>query len=267
MHIDPSQVLVAAAVLVGVFYVFPVVQLRAQLRSPGTPHLAPIGAQQIAQPLGRLMGRVADTLVNAGFTLLGYAEGPMAPTARTGGVRYIAMLLAPDRCTAAMVQGLERSAGDPTFDAQVEFTTRFENGGEVDTNTSTMLGFFIRPPLKAVFSFPDERTPTALYDLHRRLVDRHGRRWQSSPSDPSATLGEGLERIRKLWPEEYERQVAAGIFRRAQGGAYRLTWYGALRGVALLGSPGRQIRAALLRRRAAKLAAELRGLAGPGANS
>jgi hypothetical protein len=35
----------------------------------------------------------------------------------------------------------------------------------------------------------------------------------------------------------------------------------------LLGSPGRQIRAALLRRRAAKLAAELRGLAGPGANS
>ena len=213
------------------------------------------------------MGRVADTLVNAGFTLLGYAEGPMAPTARTGGVRYIAMLLAPDRCTAAMVQGLERSAGDPTFDAQVEFTTRFENGGEVDTNTSTMLGFFIRPPLKAVFSFPDERTPTVLYDLHRRLVDRHGRRWQSSPSDPSATLGEGLERIRKLWPEEYERQVAAGIFRRAQGGAYRLTWYGALRGVALLGSPSRQIRAALLRRRAAKLAAELRGLAGPGANS
>ena len=264
---DPSQVLVAAAVLVGVFYVFPVVQLRAQLRSPGTPHLAPIGAQQIAQPLGRLMGRVADTLVNAGFTLVGYAEGPMAPTARTGGVRYIAMLLAPDRCTAAMVQGLERSAGDPTFAAQVEFTTRFENGGEVDTNTSTMLGFFIRPPLKAVFSFPDERTPTALYDLHRRLVDRHGRRWRSSPSDPSATLGEGLERIRKLWPEEYERQVAAGIFRRAQGGAYRLTWYGALRGVALLGSPGRQIRSSLLRRRATKLAAELRGLAGPGANS
>jgi len=118
-----------------------------------------------------------------------------------------------------------------------------------------------------VFSFPDERTPTALYELHRRLVRPLRPALAEQPVDPSATLGEGLERIRKLWPEEYERQVAAGIFRRAQGGAYRLTWYGALRGVALLGSPGRQIRAALLRRRAAKLAAELRGLVGPGTNS
>src|SRR5216117_1367329 len=102
---DASQVLVFAAVLVGVFYVIPVVQLRAQLRSPGTPHLAPIAAQQIAQPLGTMMGRVADTSVNARFTRLAYLEAIMKPAAGTGGVRYIAMLLAPDRCTAAMVQG------------------------------------------------------------------------------------------------------------------------------------------------------------------
>jgi len=82
---------------------------------------------------------VADTLANAGFTLLGYAEGHGTERAHWR-VRYIAMLLAPTAVPRDGA-GLGAIAGDPTFDAQVEFTTRFENGGEVDTNTSTMLGF------------------------------------------------------------------------------------------------------------------------------
>ena len=79
-----SQLLAVAAVLLGIFYVIPILQLRAQIRAPGTPHLVPIAREQVEQPLGALMGRLVDALVNAGFTLLGFVEGPSPPGARTG---------------------------------------------------------------------------------------------------------------------------------------------------------------------------------------
>src|SRR5438477_12215158 len=50
------RLLEIAAVLLAILYVLPVVQLRVQLRSPGTPHLLPIAREQVAQPLGKLMG-------------------------------------------------------------------------------------------------------------------------------------------------------------------------------------------------------------------
>ncbi len=258
------RLLEIAAVLLVILYVLPVVQLRAQLRSPGTPHLVPIAREQVAQPLGDLMGRLVDTLVNAGFRLLGFAEGPSQPGARSG-VLYIAELLAPDRQTAALVYGKSRTtaSGEPEFSVDVEYATHFTNTGEVDTNTSTMLGIFIRSPRKLVFSFPDERDPLALYQLHRRLIVRHGKRWQSRAEDPPATLDEALARLRTMWPQEMEQQAASGIYMRAGTSAYRLTWYGAIRGVVMLGTPGKQIRTALLRMRASRLAAELRALPEP----
>lgn len=259
-----NQLLGIAAVLLVILYVLPVVQLRAQLRSPGTPHLTPIDRERVGQPLGTLMSRLVDSLGNAGFALLGFAEGPSQPGAQTG-VLYIAELVAPDRQTAALVYGKRRTtaSGDSEFSADIEYATHFANKGEVDTNTSTMLGFFIRSPRKLVFSFPDERDPIALYHLHRRLIERHGNRWQSRPEDPPATLDEALTRLRTMWPQEMEQQAAMGIYTRAGTSAYRLTWYGAIRGVVMLGTPGKQIRTALLRRRAAKLAAELRALPEP----
>ena len=253
-----------AAVLLVILYVLPVVQLRAQLRSPGTPYLAPIARERVGQPLGTLMGRLVDTLVNAGFTLLGFAEGPSQPGAQTG-VLYIAELLAPNRQTAALVYGKSRTTGggEPELSADVEYATHFTNKGEVDTNTSTMLGFFIRSPRKLVFSFPDEPDPIALYQLHRRLVEQYGKRWQSRTEDPPATLDDALARLRTMWPQEMEQQAATGIYMRSGTSAYRLTWYGAIRGVVMLGAPGKQIRTALLRRRASRLAAELRALPEP----
>jgi len=264
MTMNIYRLLEIAAVLLVILYVLPVVQLRAQLRSPGTPHLVPIAREQVAQPLGDLMGRLVDTLVNAGFRLLVFAEGPSQPGARSG-VLYIAELLAPDRQTAALVYGKSRTtaSGEPEFSVDVEYATHFTNTGEVDTNTSTMLGIFIRSPRKLVFSFPDERDPLALYQLHRRLIDRHGKRWQSRAEDPPATLDEALARLRTMWPQEMEQQAASGIYMRAGTSAYRLTWYGAIRGVVMLGTPGKQIRTALLRMRASRLAAELRALPEP----
>ena len=259
-----NQLLGIAGVLLVILYVLPAVQLRAQLRSPGTPHLVPMAREGVGQPLGMLMGRLVDSLVNAGFTLLGFAEGPAPPGASTG-VLYIAELLAPDRRTAALVYGKRRMtvSGEPEFSANVEYATHFTNGGEVDSNSSTLLGFFIRSPRKLVFSFPDERDPIALYQLHRHLIERHGNRWQSRPEDPPATLDEALARLREYWPREMEQQAATGIYQRAGASAYRLTWYGAIRGVVMLGTPGKQIRLALVRQRAAKLAAELRALPEP----
>jgi hypothetical protein len=258
------QLLGTAGVLLVILYVLPAVQLRAPLRSPGVPHLVAIAREQVAQPLGQVMGRQVDILVSAGFTLLGFAEGPQQPGKQTG-VLYIAELLAPDRETSALVYGKSRTgmSGAPEFSADVEYATHFTNKGEVDTNTSTMLGYFIRSPLKLVFSFPDERDPIALYQLHRRLVERHGNRWQSRPEDPPATLDDALARLRTMWPQEMEQQAAKGLYVRAGTSAYRLTWYGAIRGVVMLGTPGKQIRAALLRRRASRLAAELRSLPEP----
>ena len=253
------RLLEIAAILLVILYVLPIVQLRAQLRSPGTPHLLPIAREQVTQPLGNLMGRQVDTLVNAGFTLLGFAEGPSQP-GTPSGVLYIAELLAPDRHTAALVYGkcVTVASGEPEFSVDVEYATHFSNKGEVDSNTSRILGFFIRSPRKLVFSFPDERDPLALYQLHRRLIDRHGKRWQSRAEDPPATFDEALTRLRTMWPQEMERQAAMGLYRRAGTSAYRLTWYGAIRGVVMLGTPGKQIRTALLRMRASRLAAELR---------
>jgi hypothetical protein len=255
-----TQLLTFAAVLVGLFFVIPVVLLRLSQRAPGVPHLVPISADRVSQPLGTLLKRVVDPLLGAGFTLQGYVEGPAPPGAKVG-VRYIVFFAAPDRSTWAMARGIQRSvtSGDAGFEADVEFTTLFTGDAEVDTNSSSILGFFVRPARKAVYAFPSERNPLTLYALHRRLVERHRRQW-GAPDAPPSTLEEGLERIRRLWPREFEQQVAAGVFSRAGDGTYRLTWKGAIRGVALLGTPGKHIRDALRRSRAATLAAELRAL-------
>jgi hypothetical protein len=258
------RLLEIAGILLIILYVIPMVQLRAQLRAPGTPHLVPIARDQVEQPLVNLMGRLVDTLGAAGFSLLGWVEGPSPPGARAG-VRFIAVLRAPDRTTEAMVRGNRRvvAGGGYRELADVEYTTHFTDDGEVDTNSSTMLGYFIRPPRRVVNSFPDVQDALELYRFHRQLVERQTRRWSSRITDPVATLGEELARLREMWPKEMERQAAYGLYSPAAPNAYRLTWYGAIRGVVLLGTPGKQIRAALRRRRAARLAAELRALPEP----
>lgn len=113
---------------------------------------------------------------------------------------------------------------------QIEFSTVFEDGTEINTNNGPQL------PLRAVLKsgnetywFPDVEDPAVLYRRHAALCSAHSAAAKRMPPSGPALI----EDIRKSMREDYEHAARRGVFRFDQDddaysltltGAYRLAW-------------------------------------------
>lgn len=108
---------------------------------------------------------------------------------------------------------------------QLEFSTEFENGAEINTNNGPQLPLnAVMKSDKQVYWFPDIDDPAELYRAHTALCAAR----TSAARKVLPTGNALLENIRRGMREDYEHAVKHGIFRfNTEDHSYTLTLRGA----------------------------------------
>lgn len=228
MDIDTTTVLIALAIVAGVLALYLVgapMLVRLLFRKPAEPGFVEIQAEDALVPES-----VLDTfhVAHAALDPLGFVPvSHLRFDPEADLMDAYAMILAhPVNRDLAMVLD---SVG-PVGLHQIEFSTEFENGTEINTNNGPQLPLnVVIKPDKEVFWFPDIQDPAELYRAHAALCSAR----TSAAKKPIPAGYELLENIRKSMREDYEHAVQRGIFRfdpedhaytLTTTGAYRLTW-------------------------------------------
>jgi hypothetical protein len=206
--------------------------------------------------------RVTEQLAKVGFEVV---QGIALP-GNVPKVKALLMMFA-NRTTKdiamATVMYVDTPQAPKLQTAHVDIGARFRDGTLVLTNNCARLGTFSKRPNAYTTQFPMVRTADRLFRLHSQLVEMHGsgekilRLDEEFHGDAVATLAKGMR-------EEIEAQVANGcMYLSEQEGLFRLTWKGAILMTWKLLPPLKQIRHALLERKARRLLAELEGRTRP----
>jgi hypothetical protein len=107
---------------------------------------------------------------------------------------------------------------------QIEFSTGFSDGTELNTNNSQYPSTFKTYPQKRVFKFPELHNPRLLYQLHRRLCASY------VPGVKSLWPADGQEAFQLSYGtvKEIRKQVEFGYFYLDdKANLFRPTWKGA----------------------------------------
>ena len=153
-----------------------------------------------------------------GFALVGcYDCGELALRTRT----YVAYFCNRTTNDFANVTAVDSPRGVASY---FEFSTRFSNGLVLETNTNKILPLTPGNTEVRVFRFADIEEPAALYDIHRRLLDKYaGGLWAAG--EPK---GEEIQRLVRVLENYGPRHEKIGYMVLSDDEeSYRLTWKGA----------------------------------------
>lgn len=226
--IDAITVLIALAIVGGVLALYligmPLV-VRFIFRKPAEPGFYTIGVDEglISEPVLETFQAAHAALEPLGFVPVHQIRFDVEADLMDA---YGMVLAHPQNRDLALV--LQCVA--PVRLEQIEFSTEFENGTEVNTNNGPQLPLdIVIKSGKDVFWFPDIQDPAELYRAHTALcVARVDAAKKTLPTGEAL-----LENIRRGMREDYEHAVNRGIFRHnvhdhsyslTATGAYRLAW-------------------------------------------
>ncbi|HEU4510732.1 MAG TPA: hypothetical protein VFR78_21050 [Pyrinomonadaceae bacterium] len=136
-----------------------------------------------------------------------------------------------------------------------EFSTKFDDGHEVNTLNSDQPALFVQVPEKQIFRLPNLTNVQHLYEVHRALTAQRlgANKRLPLPGHEVAELIDGMKRI--LATEAAFGRIALD----ATGEWYRPTMRGAIRDTLMLIWPVGMVRRKLQRRRGVRLAADILG--------
>jgi hypothetical protein len=258
MNPDLRVALACGAGLLVLLYVLPVIRLKMSHRAGAQLRLVATTRERVEPRFLAAIDPLAAALGRLGFTLVGYLDGP-GDRSRASGIRNTVVFRAGDGATGAIVYVIEQLTREGVrLSTGLQFATDFGNSGSVNTGNSPQPSLFHYRANRRVYRFPGVRDITQLYDLHRRLVARAR---EASPQPQPATLDDAIQGIQEITAKDMAYQAEMGDYVRADDGAYRFTWKGAIRAMAILGPGFKMLRLQQEQQRAADLAAEL--LRGP----
>lgn len=191
-------------------------------------HCAPerVAAESLpAEVASGLTPRVAE-LARLGFEFLGYFDcGSLVPETRN----YVAYFVNGETCEFASANAMVTPL---RVASHLEFSTRFANGLQMDTNDNTSLPFTPGSEAIRVFRFPQLAGARALYRAHRRLVAKYAAGLEPVGEVPGFEITRWM-RVAENYGPRHEKLGYMRLL--ADGSAYELSWKGAflmaLRGV------------------------------------
>ena len=192
--------------------------LRATFKFSARCNPVPVGSQEVPPMVQGLVGRCAQSFEALGFSLVGYFDlGSLAPNTRSY-IAYFAYRSLGTFANVSVVSSPVKTAG------YFEFSSSFANGLTLDTNTNGSASLTPPQPDILIFRFPEIFDATELFQIHRRLIQKHARGLQ--PRLPAE--GQEASRIKAQVELFGQRQARSGyMYLGRDGSAYRLTWKGA----------------------------------------
>ncbi|HEX2202581.1 MAG TPA: hypothetical protein VHG91_04770 [Longimicrobium sp.] len=181
----------------------------------------------------------ADALARLGFEAAGWL--------RSGAIAGSHIAFFVHRGSGDTAAVLHLAAAPLTW---VDLQTELATGEQVITTNLPHQGIFAAHPASHIARLPRLRDVRALYEAHRRHValkaaDRGAAVLVPAPGREAEWLAEDETRT-------WQRQCEVGMHT-LEGGAYRLTWRGALRAVVRVAPPTAWLARASMRRRARRL--------------
>ena len=229
--------------------------MRLATRHPAQPHFEPYdpGRHRVPDWATAFLDETVSALRPAGFDgAARFVESTWARHVTT----CVAMLPNAQARDAAMAASLYTSQR-PTARrvCYTEFTARLADGRRLVTNNNATPSVYPAVPGTVVTQLPQVRDPGRLHRIHQLLAGRE----RAAGKEPLPADGDWAGRLSEALTRTMQEQTRTDYmyFDTAQS-AYRPTWKGAVLMSWKLLPPMRQYRSARLRRRAARLLAELR---------
>lgn len=207
-----------AAAVIGVLHIAGPLALHSTFRFPAKIAPLPVAAGELPEAVAKcVVPRIAE-MERLGFENLGcYDCGELTLQTRT----YVAQFCNRTTNDFANVTAVVTPHGVASY---FEFSTRFSNGAVLETNTNKTLPLTPGNPDVRVFRFADVAEPEALYQIHRRLLEKYAAGWWPA-GEPK---GQEIQRLVRVLENYGPRHAKIGYMAlAADGESYRLTWKGA----------------------------------------
>ena len=206
------------AVVIGVMHLAGPFALHSTLRFPAKIIPIDVPQDELPEAVKACIAPRVGEIESLGFELVGcYDCGELRPQTRTY-VAYFCNRTTNDFANVTVV------VTPREVTSYVEFSTRFSNGMVLETNTNKILPLTPGSPETCVFRFAEIAEPGALYQVHRRLLEKYaGGLWPEG--EPK---GQEIQRLVRVLENYGPRHAKIGYMTLAQDGqSYRLTWKGA----------------------------------------
>lgn len=208
-----------AAAVIGVLHIAGPLALHNTFRFAAKIAPVTISPEELPESVAKCVVPRNAELEKLGFENLGcYDCGELTLQTRT----YVAYFCNRATNDFANVTAVVTPRGVSTY---IEFSTRFSNGTVLETNTNKTPPLTPGNPDVRVFRFADVAEAEALYQIHRRLLEKYaGGLWRAG--EPK---GEEIQRLVRVLENYGPRHAKIGYMALAEDGqSYRLTWKGAI---------------------------------------
>ena len=207
-----------AAVVIGLMHLAGPMALHSTFRF--TAKIAPmqVGLEDLPEAVANCIAPRVGELERLGFEKVGcYDCGELTLQTKT----YVAYFCNRGTHDFANVTAVVTPWGVSSY---FEFSTRFSNGKALETNSNRIAPLTPGNPDVRVFRFAEITEPEALYQIHRRLLEKYaGGLWPAG--EPK---GEEIQRLVRVLENYGARHVEIGYMTLAEDGqSYQLTWKGA----------------------------------------
>lgn len=207
-----------AAAVIGVMHVAGPLALHSTFRFAGKIKVIQISLDELPEAVKAYVVPHVREMEGLGFEWVGcYDCGELTQQTRT----HVAYFCNRTTNDFANVTAVVTPRGVASY---FEFSTRFSNGTVLETNTNKTSPLTPGSPETRVFRFPEITESEALYEIHRRLLEKYpGGLWPEG--EPK---GQEIRRLVRVLENYGPRHAKIGYMTLADDGrSYRLTWKGA----------------------------------------
>jgi len=206
------------AAFLGALHVIGPIVVRFTLRFSASCRLNKVSLEDLPPEVAAVFRQRTPALKSLGFVPLGsYDCGSLTPETRSY-LAYFANRNANDFASLCALVTPRKTV------SYLEFSTSFANGFNLETNTNATAPLTPESPTHRVWRFPKIGNAEALYQLHRRLLQKYAPGlW---PLETSS--GQELDRYVRVIENYGPRHARIGYMRLSEDGQwYELTWKGA----------------------------------------
>jgi len=208
-----------AAILLGTMHLMAPMVVRSGFRFAAHCNPVQVTLEELPQEVSARIRLQIPQMQSLGFELLGcYDCGILASDMRSF-IAYFCNRTTNDFANVSMAVSPQRTAG------YFEFSTRFETGLVLETNTNSILPLTPDNPEVRVFRFPEIQEPRELYQVHKSLIEKYasGKWAQSEPK------GQEIQRLVRVMENYGPRHAKMGyMYLAPDAETYLLTWKGAV---------------------------------------
>jgi len=219
------KAIVGLAALVCAAYLLLPLLIKSSFKQRADPHFDYYDPEESLPPLPviQLLDRTSEQMKQAGFSLVDYISLPdQMPNVVAIGALF-ANYQENDAAMAVMIWAFEGNV--KIQNEHVEFSTEFDDGSIVDTNSNVQEGAFAPVENKWILQFPRVKDAAKLYRVHQRALQEFTSGKTKKRLPPEDLLVEGA---RQGMINELTGQIGTGyLYLDADGEYFRPTWKGA----------------------------------------